>query len=144
MYVPDVVVIADVQPERLSKSYHRKWYKTTGKYHALMHLQETIGYSGEILEKPLETVRLFGAPAFLYRELMSESLRCAATTVCKRESISFKHENRVRYLLGYIGKCYEQEFASRDRSHILELGRFTKAMLRKKFLALFAGTSRRI
>lgn len=132
MYAPDVVVTAEVIAERLTKAYHRKWHMTTGKYHALMRLYEHMGPDGRIQAQPLETVRLFGAPAFLYRESINECARWLREIVRRRESLSFKHENRVRYLLAYIKESYRTERASQKGTRFVEVLRFVKAMLHKK------------
>lgn len=132
MYVPDVVVFADVQDERLTKPFHRKWHATNGKFNSLMRLGELVGSDGQILESLPSTVKLFDAPGFLYRELMSECAQWLVATTRGRESLSFKHENRVRYLIGYISNRYKHEFATRKRSHLVEVGGFIKAMLHKK------------
>ena len=132
MYVPDVVVTADVIAERLTKAYHRTWHMTTGKYHALMRLYERMGPDGRILAEPLETVRLFGAPAFLYRESINECGHWLLEIIRRRESLSFKHQNRVRYLLAYIKESYRREHASQKGTRLVEVLRFVKAMLHKK------------
>ena len=132
MYVPDVVVYADVQEERLTKTYHRKWHATNGRFNSLMRLGELVGSNGQILENLPATVKLFDAPGFLYRELMSECVRWLLAIARRSESQSFKHENRVRYLIGYISNRYEHEFATRKRSHLVEVGSFIKAILHKK------------
>jgi glycosyltransferase involved in cell wall biosynthesis len=135
MYVPDVVVVADVQDERLTKRYHRQWHATNGRFNSLMRLGELVGSDGQIMEKLPSTVKLFDAPGFMYRELISESAQWLVATARRYESLSFKHENRVRYLIGYISKRYEHEFTSRKRSHVVEVGRFIKAILHKKILS---------
>jgi len=132
MYVPDVVVFADVQDERLTKSYHRKWHTTNGRFNSLMRLGELVGSDGQILENLPSTIKLFEAPGFLYRELMTECAQWLVATARGCESLSFKHENRVRYLIAYISKRYEHEFATRKRSHLIEVGSFIKAILHKK------------
>jgi glycosyltransferase involved in cell wall biosynthesis len=138
MYVPDVVVFADVQDERLTKRYHRKWHATNGTFNSLMRLGEFVSANGQILNRLPEAVKLFDAPGFLYRELARECAQWMAATVRRRESLSFKHEVRVRYLIRYISKRYEHEFASRNSSHVMEVGRFIKAILHKKIHNLFA------
>ena len=132
MYVPDVSVTADVIAERLTKAYHRTWHMTSGKYHALMRLYEYMGPDGRILAEPLETVRLFGAPAFLYRESINECAKWLREFVRGHESHSFKHENRLRYLLAYIKQSYRTERASKKGARFVEVLRFLKAMLHKK------------
>ena len=143
IYVPDVVVIADVQDERLTKTYHRQWHATNGRFNSLMRLGELVGSDGQILDSVPSTVKLFEAPGFLYRELISECAHWLVATTRRRESLSFKHETRVRYLIGYIRKRYEHEFATRKRSHIVEVGSFIKAILQKKIQLNSSRFSRR-
>lgn len=132
MYSPHVMVTAEVIPERLTKAYHRTWHMTCGKYHALMRLYEFMGPNGQILAEPLETVRLFGAPAFLYREFIIKCGEWLREIVRRRESLSFKHGNRVRYLRAYIKESYRRERAAQKRSRFGEILRFVKAMLHKR------------
>jgi len=137
MYVPDVLVFADVQPERLTKKYHRQWHATNGSFNSLMRLGEHVGSNGQILDNLATSVELFGAPAFLYRQLISA---CGQWLVAKArgpESLSFKHENRVRFMMAYISTRYEHEFAAQNRSHLVEVGRFIKTILSKKIRSRF-------
>ena len=132
MYVPEVVVFADVQPERLTKHYHRKWHATNGHFNSLMRLGEGMGPNGQILDHSASSVQLFEAPAYLYRQLLSTCGKWLVAKARGPESLSFKHENRVRFMMQYIRTRYEHEFASRNRSHLAEVGRFINAILRKK------------
>ena len=132
MYVPDIVIFADVQPERLTKQYHRRWHATNGSFNSLMRRGEHVGPDGQILDNQATSVELFGAPAFLYGQLLSACGEWLAAKARGGESVSFKHENRVRFMMGYISKRYEDEFAPRNKSHVMEVGRFIKAMLHKK------------
>jgi glycosyltransferase involved in cell wall biosynthesis len=50
MYVPDVMVFADVQPERLTKHFHRQWHASNGRFNSLMRLGEHVGSDGRILD----------------------------------------------------------------------------------------------
>lgn len=132
IYVPDVVVSTDVPAERLTKAYHRAWHKTTGKYHALMRLYERTGSDGNVLDEPMETVRLFGVPGFLYRELMNESRRWLLAVIRRQESLSFKHENRIRYLFAYMSETYNRATALQKGGRFIEVLRFLKALLTKR------------
>ena len=132
VYVPDVVVTTDVPAVRLTKAYHRAWHKTTGKYHALMRLYERTGPDGSVLDKPMETARLFGVPGFLYRELMNEGWRWLLAVFLRHESHSFKHENRIRYLLAYMDETYHRATALQKGGRFREVLRFLKALLTKR------------
>lgn len=139
MFVPDVVVFADVQPERLTKQFHRQWHTSNGRFNSLMRLGEHVGADGRILVNSATSVKLFEASAFLYRQLIDA---CGEWLMAKAargpESLSFKHENRVRFMMGYIRTRYQHEFASRNRSHLVEVGRFIKDILTKKIRSHFS------
>lgn len=132
LYVPDAVVIADVQAERLTKKYHRKWHDTNGKFNALMYSAELTGYDGRILKEMHDTVTLFDAPAYLYRGLMVEAWRWMKAVVRRDESASFSHENRMRFLFSYINNCRKRNGGMRSYSAFIEVTSFIRMMLRKK------------
>lgn len=132
LYVPSIVVTADVQPERLTRGYHRKWNTTTGRFNSLMRLNENMGPDGRIVDEPPGAVTLFGVPAFVYRGLLVNGFSWAGATLRRRKAESLRYENRFWYSVGYISKRYEQHKALRSRSGISEIGAFIKAIARKK------------
>jgi glycosyltransferase involved in cell wall biosynthesis len=110
LYQPTIVVTADVQPTRMTKSYHHRWNYRTGKYNSMMRLSEMIGPDGSLREKPTTGPTLFGVPAYIYRELMSEGLYWCKDIA--KESKRLQHENHICYLTGYIAKRIEQNSKS--------------------------------
>ncbi len=133
IYAPTIVVIAEVQPERLKKGYHRRWNTATGKFNSLMRLNEIMGPDGRIVGEPNDAVTLFGVPGFVYRGLFNKSFGWAWATLLSRKAASQRNKNSVWYLIGYISKRYEQHTAQRKHSGISEIGAFIKALWRKKF-----------
>ena len=107
MYVPEIVVTTDVQIERMTKAYHRKWYLGHGKSMAVLRLNEVLDHHGRLLKVPLDSTKLFGAPLFVYRALLGAAGRWLRATVQRSESLSFQHETQMIDLVGYILKCYE-------------------------------------
>jgi glycosyltransferase involved in cell wall biosynthesis len=132
MYAPNVIVTTEIPDERLTKTYHRSWHTTSGKYHALMQLHESTGRDGQILKEPLEVVRLFGVPGFLYRELVKECGRWFVATLRLSHSLSFKHENRLRYWRAYLRESRRQQPDLKNGSRLGEVLRFVKAMVRRR------------
>jgi len=132
LYAPSVVVMADVQPERLSKEYHRRWNKTTGKFNSLMRLNEMTGPDGRIISEPPGVVMLFGVPGIVYRDLLVNSFAWAGKALLLRMDAAMRHKNQAWYFVGYISKRYEQYAAQRRHSDFSEIVRFTRALLRKK------------
>lgn len=132
MYVPDIVVSADVQANRLTKAYHRRWHKGQGKYRAIMGLEEITAPDGRLMQSPMNTPTLFGASAFMYRQVIASGGRWVIAVARRNESLSLYHENKVRYLISYIRRRYEQNATERKRSSLAEIGSFTKALIHKK------------
>jgi glycosyltransferase involved in cell wall biosynthesis len=132
IYIPDIIVTAEVQPERLSKTYHRKWNITTGKLNSLMRLNESINADGRFVGELPDMVTLFGVPGYLYRRLLSEGFYWLGAAVRRRKVKSEQHRNHIWYLIGYISKRYEQDALQRKHSRLSEIGTFAMAVLRKK------------
>jgi glycosyltransferase involved in cell wall biosynthesis len=103
-YEDSIVAYADVQPERLTKRYHRAWHAVTGDSHGRLRFREVIDRDGRLLPKPPDVPSYFGSPRYLYRELLTHAWRWVDASVRFRESDAFFHECRVRYLLAYMGR----------------------------------------
>ncbi|HEY7545944.1 MAG TPA: glycosyltransferase [Blastocatellia bacterium] len=132
LYVPTVVVRADVQPERLELDYHRRWNETTGRFNSLMRLNEIMGPDGRIMNEPPRMVTLFGVPGFVYRDLLVNSVGWAGSTLLMRRDEALRCRSRMWYFVGYISERHEQYSAQQKHSNISEVWTFVKGMLRKK------------
>lgn len=132
MYVPDVVVTADVQVERLTKAYFRRWHKGNGRYCALLRLNEIMDEAGRLRDTPDESLALFGTPAYLYRELLATAGKYLAHTLTGRTRAALRHELRARYLVSYIRQRYETSRAERRGSNLTEVLGFVGAAVGKK------------
>jgi glycosyltransferase involved in cell wall biosynthesis len=132
IYIPDMVVTAEVQPERLKKDYHRKWNLMTGKFNSLMRLNESVSHDGRFVGELPDLATLFGVPGFVYRRLFTESFSWIAAAARWQKGKSQQHKNHIWYLIGYISKRIEKDAAERKHSSLTEIGAFMKALLRKK------------
>jgi glucosyl-dolichyl phosphate glucuronosyltransferase len=102
-YDDSIVAFADVQPERLEKRYHRRWYPVTGRSHARLRFREIIGRDGALRELDERRGRyVFGAPGYLYRELVHHIVRWLRLIVARRFDDAFFDECRIRYLFAYV------------------------------------------
>lgn len=102
-YDDSIVVVADIQPERLTKRYHRRWHYVTGCNHARMRYRELIDRDGRLRTELLGTGRrLLGAPGFLYRELAGHLIDWSAHVVRGDMDRAFFPECRIRYLTAYL------------------------------------------
>ena len=131
LYEPDLVVMARVQPERLSKAYHHRWNTTTGKFNSLMHLDEIIAPDGSLIRERPNGVRLFGVPGSMYREFVTESWGWLRQSISGDDSGKVRHENRLCYLAGYVSKRYEIEVAQAGHSNLGEVASFIKSVFAK-------------
>jgi hypothetical protein len=132
LYAPNIVVYAEVQDARLNRDYHRKWNATTGRFNSEMRLNEIMGPDCRIVGEAADAVTLFGVPAFIYRSLLRDGIGLVGSTLLGRREASLRHSNCIWYLIGYIGKRYEQNASRRNHSGVSEIGTFLKALLRKK------------
>lgn len=132
MYVPNVVVNAEVQPERLKRAYHRKWNTTTGRFNSAMRLNEVMGAGGGIVGEASDAVTLFGVPGFIYRSLLSGVFGLITSTLLGQHAASLRRRNELYYLMGYIQKRYQQNSRLQNRSGISEVGSFLKNLMSKK------------
>jgi glycosyltransferase involved in cell wall biosynthesis len=102
IYMPTVVVYAEVQEERLSKGYHRTWHSNHGKFSAIMAIEN--------LHSELFKRRIAGAPISPYRRLL-HAIRAYPSAVIKRdEAEAFYYETRMRYAVNYLRMYYYRRF----------------------------------
>jgi GT2 family glycosyltransferase len=94
LYAPTAVVTADVQRERMAKSYHRRWHTQHGRQLARMRLERW--------EQPGR--RLFGVPLSLYKWAARNAVEAAWDAARRRPAEAFAHECRVRFALGYVAE----------------------------------------
>jgi len=107
MYVPDMVVEAEVPTKRMSKAYHRKWHTGHGKYSALNRMQEHFDEQARLLQKPLESTKFFATPTFVYRELIETGRIWLKAILQGNKSGAFFRENQVRHLISYIRTSHQ-------------------------------------
>jgi glycosyltransferase involved in cell wall biosynthesis len=101
LYADEIVAVAIVQPERLTKAYHRRWHAVTGANHARLRFKEIIARDGHLME-PVTRHRVFGTPAYVYKELAAETLKFVGALITRRGAETFAAECRIRYLVSYI------------------------------------------
>jgi GT2 family glycosyltransferase len=132
LYAPDAVVISDVDPDRLTKAYHRRWYAGHARFSSRMRLKEIFSADGRLVPQRTQASRLFGVPSFVYLELFWSLARWTQAAFRRDESGTFFHENRVRHCVYYIRQLYLQHAAERNHSPVVEVAQFIRTVLRKK------------
>ena len=111
MYLPALIVTAEVEPERMAKAYHRKWHTGHGRYQAMLRTEE------------MERSKMFilGVPSHLYRQALKSILGCMGETFNKRTGQAFAHEMRLRFFAGFVSSRW-REFVRRGlRRDTIEL-----------------------
>jgi GT2 family glycosyltransferase len=102
LYVPEMTTYAQVQPERLTKAYHREWHSNIGRCNARMGLAELTAPDGSLRSSDLAVVRVWGVPRFAVRQLAREALWWMVAAARRREAQAFWRETQMRQLIGYM------------------------------------------
>jgi glycosyltransferase involved in cell wall biosynthesis len=103
MYLPEIVAVCRVPPERVAKSHQRRWFSNAGRVHARMHLLERTDREGRLVAT-LRGRRLFRLPGYLLRELGREVGRWTRALISGRGREAFRAENQIRYLASYLAE----------------------------------------
>jgi glycosyltransferase involved in cell wall biosynthesis len=102
LYAPELVAYAPVARERMTRRYHRKWYKAHGAFTAMMRLQEIIDAQGHLADSPADVPRLFGTPGFVYRAAAHQVVLWFKALVRGDRSGVQAHGDGMRDLASYI------------------------------------------
>ena len=134
LYVPNVVVMVPIPPERLQKPYFRSWYRKYGKVHARLELLDSLDKNGQLVSAPVDA-RLFGASLHIYRAWALSILGWLRAALRRRESERIYHANRVCYFGNYIATSFRRTRAARRHSIPGELARVAIKRLRRRFVS---------
>jgi len=94
VYLPDLVVYAQVLEERLTKDYHRRWYRGHGYFYAVMR------------EADFEAskMRLLDVPAHVYRRALSDVYLWMKYHLKNEPEMEFHHEVELSFFWGFFRK----------------------------------------
>ena len=93
LYLPSLVVTASVPPERMTKSYHRRWHSGHGRFYAMLRSEE--------IERS-RAGRLFDVPAHLYKQAAKDALRWLQHKLAGVGDNAFIYETRLRFFAGFF------------------------------------------
>jgi GT2 family glycosyltransferase len=110
VYLPSVAFRHRVEPERLTKRYHRRWHRGHGRSHAIMRDPEMESRSA----------RLFDVPRYMYRELVSCLWRVLSESLAGQPAQAFVAETRCWFIAGF---CAERWGARFRRGAVAAAGR---------------------
>ena len=118
-YLPEIVVHAPVQSERLTKEYHRRWHRGHGYFYALMRDAQ--------MERSRS--RLFDVPAHLYKQALKDRVAWSVRALQGRGDDAFLYETRLCFFAGFFGKRRGEFLAGGERSTVREVARFVRALV---------------
>jgi glycosyltransferase involved in cell wall biosynthesis len=92
LYLPRMLVLARVQPDRCERDYHRRWHEGHGRFHALMRTPE--------MER--SQFRPFGVPAHLLRAAARDAWAWLRSSIERNRDAAFDAELRLRFFRGFL------------------------------------------
>jgi glycosyltransferase involved in cell wall biosynthesis len=91
-YLPELITWAAIDPERLTKSYHRRWHTGNGYFYGVMKDPEWERSSFAIA----------GLPGHLYRETAKNAFTWLTRVVRGKTDEAFVNECRLRFFHGFV------------------------------------------
>ncbi|PYS47552.1 MAG: hypothetical protein DMF68_15745 [Acidobacteria bacterium] len=119
LYVPEIIMHAEVQTERMKKDYHRRWHTGHGHFYAIMRAED--------IERG--DARLFDVPAHLYRQALKDTFGWLMHFLRGREELAFERENEVRFFRGFFRQRRKEFKAARPRSTAREIALFAQSLV---------------
>jgi glycosyltransferase involved in cell wall biosynthesis len=92
VYLPDMIVRAPVDVERLTKAYHRRWHTGHGHFYAVMNDPEW--------ERSM--FHLLGVPSHLYRQTATNAMVWFLRVLTGHSDEAFVNECRLRFFSGFF------------------------------------------
>jgi glycosyltransferase involved in cell wall biosynthesis len=104
LYLPELVVTAEIEPERMEKQYHRKWHASHGRFYAALHSEEV---------EQSKLGKLFGVPAHFYRQALSDLAAWIRGRIRRQPAEAFTGELGLRYFAGFAMRRWREFFGFR-------------------------------
>jgi glucosyl-dolichyl phosphate glucuronosyltransferase len=123
MYLPELVVIAEVSADRLSKRYHRRWHRGHGRFWALARLEE--------MDRS-DTGRLFDIAAHMYRRAAFDALGWLANVARGRSDRAFTNETALLFFAGFFQQRYSEFRRGAVSGRLREVVRFARSITRPR------------
>jgi glycosyltransferase involved in cell wall biosynthesis len=92
LYVPELITWGWIDPERLTKTYHRRWHMGHGHFYAVMSDPEW--------ERSSFTIA--GVPGHLYRETAKHALSWLSKALTGKYDEAFTSECRISFFRGFL------------------------------------------
>lgn len=106
LYEPSLVAVAPVEPERMTRAYHRRWHTGHGHHYAIMRLEEL-----EVSSKG----RLFDVSLYLYKKAATNAFLWLKHSLLGNGDAAFRYETQLRFFTGFLRKRRHDYFAGGQR-----------------------------
>lgn len=93
-YFPELITWASIDPERLTKEYHRRWHTGQGYFYAVMRDPEW----------ERSSFTLAGVPGHLYRETANNAITWLTRVLTGRKDQAFANECQLKFFTGFVKK----------------------------------------
>lgn len=92
LYLPDLVTWAPVDPERMTKDYHRRWHTGHGHFYAVLNDPEW----------ERSRFQIAGVPSHLYKQTAMQAVTWCSKLLRGNRDAAFESECRLRFFYGFF------------------------------------------
>ena len=92
LYLPDLITWGPVDPERMTKAYHRRWHTGHGHFYAVLNDPEW----------ERSKFQLAGVPSHLYKETAKQAVTWCAKLLRGKRDAAFQNECHLRFFYGFF------------------------------------------
>jgi len=92
LYLPDLITWAGVDPERMSKAYHRRWHTGHGHFYAVLNDPEW----------ERSKFRIAGVPSHLYKATAKQAVSWCSKLLTGKTDAAFESECHLRFFYGFF------------------------------------------
>ena len=97
LYLPDLITWGPVDPERMTKAYHRRWHTGHGHFYAVLNDPEW----------ERSKFQLAGVPSHLYKETAKHAVAWCARLLRGKHDAAFESECRLRFFYGFFQRRHK-------------------------------------
>jgi glycosyltransferase involved in cell wall biosynthesis len=92
LYVPEAITWAGVDPERMTKDYHRRWHTGHGHFYAVFNDPEW----------ERSKFQIGGVPSHLYKDTARHAVAWCSKLLSGKSDAAFENECRLRFFYGFF------------------------------------------
>lgn len=97
VYLPGLITWGPVDPERMTKAYHRRWHTGHGHFYAVLNDPEW----------ERSKFQLAGVPSHLYKETAKHAVTWFARLLRGKHDAAFESECRLRFFYGFFQRRHK-------------------------------------